>query len=115
MEQRTVDIIKLCKHRPVESYMKTITEYMSKTCDCPVEYYNEQTIKEILVDAMMDYLNCCDRPSLFIYDMDLKDRSIFGGKTLAEKICIAFTLVQVRDDDGCVNGFNETYEEKFEE
>ena len=62
---------------------------------------------KIMVDAVYDYIDTCDRPSTFL---QLMRECIAKDVNLAQRICITFTLVKVRNDSGeYINGFKEEF------
>lgn len=105
MTKRTYNIIIACKNRNGHANcIESVREYMSKECMCPVNYYDETDMGRIMKEAMYDYIDTCDKPSVFFRNME----TMFGYEMLSigEKIGRAFALVQVRDRDGnYVNGF----------
>ena len=112
MTRRTYNIIMACKKNEKANCIESVREYMSKECMCPIEYYGEIEMGNIMRDAMYDYIDTCDKPSSFLREMD----SIFGYASLskAELIARTFRLVRVRNDNGYVNGFEE-WEESWED
>lgn len=106
MTQRTCNIIRACKGSifpEIENNIDRIKAYMSAECDYPVEDYTDEQIEQIVIDAMYDYIDTCDRPSSFLRTA----ANCFGTDlTLTERICIAFSLVQVKNEKGYVNGFS---------
>ena len=105
MTERTYNIIMACKKRDEHANcIESVREYMSKECLCPVKYYGEIEMSNIMKVAMYDYIDTCDKPSAFFREME----TVFGQASLSigEWIGRAFALVQVRDCDGnYVNGF----------
>ena len=108
MTKRTFNIIIACKHRPENT--STITDsvraYMSEECNCPVHHYGEREINNIMKTAMYDYIDTCDKPSVFLRSLD----GVIGGEgmSIGERIAIAFSLVRVCDGaKHYVNGFGE--------
>lgn len=106
MTQRTCNIIRACKgslYPEIESKIDRVRTYMSEECDCPLEAYTDTEMENIIVEAMYDYIDTCDRPSSFLRQM--RD-CIIKDLTLTERICTAFSLVRVRGEHGgYVNGF----------
>ena len=106
MTQRTCNIIRACKgslYPEIENKIDRVRTYMSKECDCPIEAYTDEEAENIIVEAMYDYIDTCDRPSSFLRQM--RD-CIIKDLTLTERICTTFSLVRVRDEHGrYVNGF----------
>lgn len=109
MTERTFNIIMACKHRPetVANVMDSVRDYMSKECDCPIDYYDESRMAVIMKIAMYDYIDTCDKPSGFLSTME----GIIGKEhlSLGEHIARAFTIVRVRDNGSnhYINGFGE--------
>lgn len=109
MMKRTVDIVRCCKkdlYPEIQEAPDRIRVYMSKTCNCPIEYYTDAVLNRILLDAMCDYLDSCDRPSAFIRQMaDVvavpQDREL----TFMDRVCTSFLLVRVMKDGEYINGF----------
>ena len=110
MTERTYNIIRACKgaiYPEIESKIDRIRTYMSNECNCPIEEYTAAVTENIIVDAMYDYIDSCDKPSLFLRQM--RD-CVIKDLTLTERICVAFSLAQVRDKNGRhVNGFKEEW------
>ena len=109
MTKRTCNIIRACKgslYPEIESRIERIKTYMSEECCCPKECYRDDVIESILMNAVYDYIDTCDRPSTFLR---LMNDCVALHLTLTERICIAFTLVKVRGDNGYVNGFKEEF------
>lgn len=111
MEQRTLNIIYLCKH-PSHKYwdgaysnIDAIKNYMADECAYEAEWYTDRDMLDIMWDAMSDYLNHCDRPSAFMWQL----KNVIGVEpnNLPERIAVAFSLVQVRDNGNYVNGFDD--------
>ena len=111
MEQRTLNIIYLCKHHSnkywdgVYSPIDAIKNYMADECAYEAEWYTDSDMLDIMWYAMLDYLNHCDRPSAFMWQL----KNVIGVEpnNLPERIAIAFSLVQVRNDGNYINGFDD--------
>lgn len=108
MNKRTFDIIMACKNHSDDdcNVADSVKRYMSQECDCPISFYGESVVTDIMFNTMLDYLDTCDRPSCFIRTV----REIIFGEniSLGERIARAFVLVRVKTDDGkYVNGFGE--------
>ena len=120
MEKRTAEIIMICKgnHDYGEdlSYKQAISAFLSDHCLCPIDYYTEAMINNIILQAAFDYVDSFKehRPSSFLryvketYDLhhnplveNIKRIDIY------EAICIAFEMAQVKDENGYINGFTE--------
>lgn len=109
MTQRTCNIIRACKgslYPEIEDRIERVKTYMSEECLCAKEYYTDEEMESIMMDAVYDYIDTCNRPSTFIRLM--KD-CIAKDINLIERICIAFTLVKVKNDDEYINGFKEEF------
>ena len=111
MEQRTLNIINVCKGHSkywegAKDTLQAVKNYMAEECGCEIEVYTEKVITDIMYTAMKDYLDCCDKPSFFLYNLE---RVIVSNpNNLAERIAHAFSIVTVRDKEGnYINGFDE--------
>ena len=106
MTERTYKIIMACKQAEGCNVTDAVKAYMSKECMCPESHYDELTTNRIMFEAMCDYLDSCDKPSVFM--RELKD--VYHGSDLStgERIAITFLNVRVKNRDGqYVNGFGE--------
>ena len=112
MTQRTCNIIMACKSRKSGEeceFIDKVKQYMSKECDCPIEHYTQGIMDDIMFEAMCDYIDTCDRPSVFLRNLRQLNRW-FDNKCVAERIAIAFDLVHIRHKDNngefkYINGF----------
>jgi hypothetical protein len=94
-------------HHEIESRIERVKEYMSDECCCDKECYTDELMESIMVNAMYDYIDTCDKPSTFLR---LIVKCIERDLSLMEKICVAFTLTQVKRSDGeYINGFKEEF------
>ena len=111
MTKRTCNIIRACKgnlYPKITNKIDRVRAYMSEECICPLDVYTDALMEFIMVEAMYDYIDSCDKPSIFLRQMRETKEALIRDLTLTERICIAFSLVQVRDDNGdYVNGFDE--------
>lgn len=110
MTQRTCNIIKACKKPQkykTDNEVEAVRRYMSIKCNCPREYYTDGIIKNIMLEAMYDYIDTCDCPSSFLREMN----TLYNVDKLdiATRIARTFVLVQVKADKGkeWANGFYE--------
>lgn len=106
MTEHTYKIIMACKSAESCNVINPVKAYMSQECMCPEDHYDEFTMNRIMFEAMCDYLDSCDRPSVFM--RELKD--VFNGSNLSmgERIARAFLNVRVKNRNGqYVNGFGE--------
>ena len=109
MTQRTCNIIRACKgslYPEIESRIERVKTYMSEECLCKKEWYTDEEMENIMVDAVYDYIDTCDRPSTFLR---LMNDCIAKDVCITQRICIAFTLVKVKNDDKYINGFKEEF------
>ena len=109
MTQRTCNIIRACKgslYPEIESRIERVKTYMSEECLCKKEWYTNEEMEYIMIDAACDYIDTCDRPSAFLR---LMNDSIAKDVSLIERICIAFTLVRVKNNEQYINGFKEEF------
>ncbi len=106
MTERTFNIIRACKgtlYPEIESKIDRVRTYMSEECGCPIEEYTDVEMENIVVEAMYDYIDTCDKPSIFL--RQIRD-CINKDSTLTERICNAFGVTRVRNAEGkYVNGF----------
>lgn len=115
MEQRTLNIINILKGNTKylrsdkregnTDMIKAIKQYMADECACKVEWYTDRDMLDILYDAMLDYLDHCDKPSFFVRTLSDVMRGQIDNIPL--KIAITLSLVQVQDVGGYVNGFDD--------
>lgn len=112
MEQRTLNIINIVKgntkyltYDSNTDMIEAIKQYMADECAYKAEWYTEKDMLDIMYDAMRDYLDYCDKPSFFMWR--LKDVLMRDSENLPLRIAIALSLVQVRDDNGYINGFDD--------
>lgn len=112
MDQRTLNIINILKgntkyYRLYEDMdaIESIKQYMADECAYKVEWYTEKDMFDIIYDAMLDYLDHCDKPSYFMRQLG----EVMRGRldSITRDIAIALTLVQVRDNNNYVNGFDD--------
>ena len=111
MTERTYKIIMACKRATGYNITDAVKAYMSKECMCPEHHYDEWTINGIMFTAMCDYLDSCDKPSVFMQEL----KNVYHGSDLStgERIAIAFLNVRVKKRDGqYVNGFGEWAEKE---
>lgn len=113
MEQRTLNIINIVKgntkyYRIYDNMdvIEAIKQYMADECAYKAEWYTDRDMLDIMYDAMRDYLDHCDKPSFFMWE--LKEVLMKDSENLPLRIAIALSLVQVKDDNGnYVNGFDD--------
>ncbi len=111
MEQRTLNIIKICKGNT--KYNKNglvydaIRNYMADECMEEPDFYTDADIDVVLWEAMKDYLDHCDKPSFFMWCLkDVIDRHDWD---IYHAIAVVFgPYIQVKDGNGnYVNGFDD--------
>ena len=113
MEQRTLNIINIVKGNTKylsndgnTDMIEAIKQYMADECAYKTEWYTDKDILDIMYDAMRDYLDHCDKPSFFMWE--LKEVLMRNTENLPLRIAIALSLQQVRDDNGnYINGFDD--------
>lgn len=106
MKQSTYNIIMACKRCEYYDFTQGIKEYLSQHTNTPIQYYSQGEMNKIMISAMYDYIDTCDRPSSFLHTL----REVHDAHTLSigERIARAFYLVRVCEKDGnFVNGFGE--------
>ena len=110
MTKRTCNIIKACKNwygYNGATQLDRVKKYISDECCFPVEDYTDNMMDNIMLEAMYDYIDTCDKPSVFLREMNnLAYREKYSQ---AEQIAKAFELVQVCEceNDKYINGFSE--------
>ena len=111
MEQRTLDIIKICKgntkYNNNGSIYNAIRNYMADECMEEPDFYTDADIDVVLWEAMKDYLDHCDKPSFFMWC--LKDVMNRHDWDIYHAIAVVFgPYTQVKNDNGnYVNGFDD--------
>ena len=112
MDQRTLNIINIVKgntkyYRIYDNtdVIEAIKQYMADECAYKAEWYTNRDMLDIMYDAMRDYLDHCDKPSFFMWE--LKEVLMKDSENLPLRIAIALSLVQVKDDNGYINGFDD--------
>lgn len=113
MDQRTLNIINIVKcntkyltYDGNTDMIEAIKQYMADECAYKAEWYTDRDMLDIMYDAMRDYLDYCDKPSFFMWQ--LKEVLMRDSENLPLRIAIALSLVEVRDDNGnYVNGFDD--------
>ncbi len=115
MEKRTANIIMACKgnFKARVSGLDGAICYMSHITGTPKRHYVGECIESIMLEAMYDFIDTCDKPSVFL-------RNIYECKhpnsTLAMRISNAFIDTRVKNRNGdYVNGFSEELVSSFEE
>lgn len=110
MEQRTCNIIMVCKNHckyaeEAETLVDAVKIYMGKECDYPWKSYTDGQIKGVLLEALYDFINGASNPGFEL--RHLFSDSVFMPDALSERICSMFAQTQVRDGANYVNGFTE--------
>ena len=114
MDQRTLNIINICKGNTKYygiyddiDILEGIKQYMAEECMYRAEWYTDTEIYEIMTDAMLDYLDHCNKPSYFMKKLT-EILKWHKPNEVAMCIGIALSLVQVKDSNGnYVNGFDD--------
>lgn len=119
MDKRTAEIIMLCKGQHKyktgdKNLCDLVATYMSDICLCPKEYYTESVLRGIIMSAVKDYLDSCDKPSVFINGVeeiwDMYNNPLMSEShhiNFNEAVLRAFSWVRVKVDDRYINGFSE--------
>jgi hypothetical protein len=111
MEQRTLDIIRICKggtkYCPNDLIYNGIRHYMAEECMVEPNYYTDEDVSLILWEAMSDYLDYCDKPSGFMWH--LKDVMRRHDWDIYHALVVVFSAyTRIKDDNGnYVNGFDD--------
>ena len=95
----------LAPARDADTAIEAIKQYMADECAYKTEWYTEKDMFDILYNAMLDYLDHCDKPSCFMRRLG----DVMRGRldSITRDIAIALTMVQVQDVNGYVNGFDD--------
>lgn len=104
MTERTYEIIMACKQLESGDCMDAVKASMSEQARND-PFCNQNIMSMIMIEAMYDYLDTCDRPSVFL--RDLADIYQSEYLSIGERIGRAFMLVRVKRGDQYVNGFGE--------
>ncbi len=111
MEQRTLNIINICKgntkyNEPGRVY-NAISDYLADECMMAPNYYSEDEISLELWEALKDYIDHCDKPSFVLWCLkDVMDRHNWDMYHAIAVVFSAYT--QVKDNNGnYVNGFDD--------
>lgn len=111
MEQRTLDIINICKgntkYSKNDHVYNSIRRYMAEECMMNPNDYTDEDISWILWEAMSNYLDHCDKPSYFMWLLkDVMRRHDWDVCHALPIIFSAYTCV--RDGNGnYINGFDD--------
>ena len=105
MNKRTFDIIMACKADTEGHFTRldNVIEFLSKECGTPKEHYTIEEMDKIMFEAVCDYIDTCDRPSVFLRNI----MNVINGDNMpsAERICRAFAMVRIKKNSEYVNGF----------
>ena len=111
MEQRTLDIIRICKgdtkYCTKDSIYDGIRNYIVDECMINPSHCTDTDIDIVLWKAMTDYLDHCDKPSVFMWY--LKTIMDIHSLEIHCSIAVVFgSYTQVKDKHGnYVNGFDD--------
>lgn len=94
-----------------------IKRYMSITCGCAEEDYNDARLMGIIKNVVLDYIATSDRPDEFLQDYFewatfIQERNYFKDSYYKDQTDLdawisALSLIQIKSDTGYMNGFNE--------
>lgn len=109
MEQRTLNIINICKggtkyNNGHDDVLTAIKKYMADECAYNADWYSDKDMYDIMWTAMQDYLDNCDKPSYFMWQLK---SLMYAGPSITHAIIVALSLMQVRSNNGYVNGFDD--------
>ena len=111
MEQRTCNIIMCCKghcrlpgHDDKSSRYQDIVYYLANECGCDVSTYSRSLIASVLKTALIDFFKVAEDPGhqLWMFLNNMSDYNM----DMVDAIISLFTLVEIKNDWGYVNGFN---------
>lgn len=106
MTRETYNIIMACKnHGEYADAIESVKDYLAASCNIRRENYSSDQLTDIMMNAMYDYIDTCDKPSFFLWTM----RSIYNKDkiSIGEHIARAFSIVQVMRNGNYINGFGE--------
>lgn len=96
-------------------YLNATADFLSATCEVPIEYYNKKILCEYIQSAFKDFMSTADSPRGVMYDF-FESFNHNAKKTddpdvaLAHALCTAMSCATVREKkDGiwrAVNGFH---------
>ena len=115
MEQRTLNIINICKgntnYNKVGRVYNAISDYLADECMMSPNYYSEAEISLELWEALKDYIDHCDQPSFVLWCLkDVMDKHNWDMYHAIPVVFSAYT--QVKDINGrYVNGFDDRIHE----
>ncbi len=111
MEQRTLNIIKICKgntkyNKDIRVY-DAIRNYIADECICEPDWYTDNDISHFLWEAFKDYIDHCEKPSFALWC--LKDAMDRHDWDMYHAIAVVFgSYTQVKNDKGdYINGFDD--------
>lgn len=119
MEKLTAQIIMMCKQPQnfgeFNSHREAITAMLAVRNSIDESYRkspeSKQTVEYFIYKAALDYLDSCDRPSFFVFQIiecwriNTQGRGV--GYNYFDAILSAFSTVKVKNNNGYVNGFTE--------
>lgn len=103
MTERTYKIIMACKQNESGDRMDAVKALLVEQDRSNPIFCGQGTMSSVMIEAMYDYLDTCDRPSAFL--RDLADIHQSEYLSIGERIGRAFMLVRVKRGDQYVNGF----------
>ena len=107
MTERTFNIIMACKKWNACDVIDNVKAYMANECEVKMSDYSQSHISSIMEDAMCDYLDTCDQPSVFVREL-LNNISYYGSSiSSGEAIAITLRNTRVMYDGKYINGFGE--------
>lgn len=112
MTQRTANIIGICKgisHKySSNSVRRNIASYMSNECMVDIDYYTDEQVDSIIVEAFMDFIDGVDMPSKYLKDIFYNKfyNKISSPVSIANSIISVFTTTRIKNDKTYVNGFS---------
>lgn len=109
MTKTTFDIIDACKgniFEEIPNRLERVIAYFSEETGSEKKFYTEEEMEKIMLNAMYDYIDTCNKPSTFLRLM----ANAIEPENLSDRIAAAFSLVQVKNLNGeYVNGFKEEF------
>lgn len=119
MKKLTAQIIMMCKQPQkfgeFNSHREAIIAMLSARNSIDKTYWkspeSKQTVEHFIYEAALDYLDSCDRPSFFVFQImecwRINTQCRRVEYNYYDAILSAFSIVDVKNNNSYVNGFTE--------
>lgn len=120
MNKRTQSIIAICKGTTRYNYegcnlADAIANYLSDVCKVASSFYTHTRLAKIMKECFYDFLDTCDKPSLYLNELDHLYGDYISPTSYIEAVGAVFAVVQVQTDSSYMNGFSVNYDEIVKE